>query len=493
MNTISPKPGVFDVDLHHKDLYFRRTKIVATIGPASSSPEKLRRLISKSLDVARINFSHGKAEDHLKTIQLIRKISGRLKKPVAILGDLCGPKIRVGEFVNGSVTLREGSVVTITTKPVIGTETLIPSQYKNLVREVVPGHSILLDDGNLELKVVKKYRDRVEAKVIHGGVLKNKKGMNLPNTLLRVAALTAKDKNDVLYCIKGGVDYIALSFVRKPADIRDLKNLLNRHRSDIPIIAKIEMPEALTNIQGIMELADGIMVARGDLGVELPAKKVPIIQNKLIQIANTMNKPVIVATQMLESMIENPQPTRAEASDVANAIWDGTDAVMLSAESAVGKHPLEAVRYLDSIAADADAHYNPRIGLLADTLEEDLSGRTDVSVAFAACRTAEEIGAKLIVVFTEGGGSARLVSRLAANIPVIGATTDIGNARRMGLLRGVESLPIPRARHLSEMLASIHPLLKTLKGLESGDRIVMTLGHPLWTTGTTNMMRVETY
>ena len=231
MNTVSSKPnaqGAFDIDLHHKYLYFRRTKIVATIGPASLSPDKLRRLISKGLNVARINFSHGKAEDHLKTIRLIRKVAARLKTPVAILGDLCGPKIRVGEFKNGSVLLREGSVVTITTKAVLGSERLIPSQYKNLVREVVPGHSILLDDGNLELKVVKKYKDSVEAKVLHGGVLKNKKGMNLPNTKLRVAALTAKDKNDVLYCIKGDVDYIALSFVRKPADIRDLKTWLRR-------------------------------------------------------------------------------------------------------------------------------------------------------------------------------------------------------------------------------------------------------------------------
>jgi pyruvate kinase len=249
----------------------------------------------------------------------------------------------------------------------------------------------------------------------------------------------------------------------------------------------------LDNLEEILHVSWGVMVARGDLGVEFGVEKVPALQKQIIRKARQALKPVITATQMLESMIENPQPTRAEASDVANAIWDGTDAVMLSAESAVGKHPLEAVHYLDTIAADADAHYKPRIGLLADTLEEDLSGRTDVSVAFAACRTAEEIGAKLIVVFTEGGGSARLVSRLAADIPVIGATTDIVNARRMGLLRGVESLLIPRAKHLSEMLASIQPLLKTMKGLESGDRVVMTLGHPLWTKGTTNMMRVETY
>jgi pyruvate kinase len=374
MKAFSSKPDesdLFDLDLNHKYLFFRRTKIVATIGPASSSPEKLKSLIAGGLNVARINFSHGKAEDHLKTIRLIRKISGQLKKPIAILGDLCGPKIRVGEFESGSITLKEGSIVTITTKPVVGTESLIPSQYKNLIREVVAGHSILLDDGNLELKVVKKFKDRVEAKVIHGGVLKNKKGMNLPNTQLHIAALTEKDKSDVLYCIQGGVDYVALSFVRKPADIMDLKNWLKRHRSDIPIIAKIEMPEALTNIRAIMELADGIMVARGDLGVELPAKKVPIIQNKLIQIANKMNKPVIVATQMLESMIEHSRPTRAEVTDVAGACLAGADAVMMSAETASGKYPLETFETMDSILRETEAYqFFSQGGMFSKTVHE---------------------------------------------------------------------------------------------------------------------------
>jgi pyruvate kinase len=468
--------GVFDIDLHHKYLYFRRTKIVATIGPASSSPEKLRRLISKGLDVARINFSHGKAEDHLKTIQLIRKISGRLKKPVAILGDLCGPKIRVGEFVNGSVTLREGSVVTITTKPVIGTETLIPSQYKNLVREVVPGHSILLDDGNLELKVVKKYRDRVEAKVIHGGVLKNKKGMNLPNTLLRVAALTAKDKNDVLYCIKGGVDYIALSFVRKPADIRDLKNLLNRHRSDIPIIAKIEMPEALTNIQGIMELADGIMVARGDLGVELPAKKVPIIQNKLIQIANTMNKPVIVATQMLESMIEHSRPTRAEVTDVAGACLAGADAVMLSAETAMGRYPVETFETMDSILRETEGYqFFSQGGVFSKTLHDNTGGVLD-AIGEAGAQLSRDLMVHCIFVYTTSGYTARIVSSDRPAAPIMALTRSETVARRMHLFWGVYPHLVKKTMTTRDCLVYGEAVLTRLKLAKKGDFVIMISG-----------------
>ena len=355
------------------------------------------------------------------------------------------------------------------------------------------GQIWVLDDGALKLEVMEIRNQQILLKVLVGGLLKARKGVHPIGLDVAFDPLTPQDLEDVRWGVEEGVDLFAQSFVRRASDVQALSLHIKELGGPQTIIAKIEHPQALDNLEEILHVSWGVMVARGDLGVEFGVEKVPALQKQIIRKARQALKPVITATQMLESMIENPQPTRAEASDVANAIWDGTDAVMLSAESAVGKHPLEAVRYLDSIAADADAHYKPRIGLLADTLEEDLSGRTDVSVAFAACRTAEEIGAKLIVVFTEGGGSARLVSRLAADIPVIGATTDIGNARRMGLLRGVESLLIPRAKHLSEMLASIHPLLKTMKGLESGDRVVMTLGHPLWTTGTTNMMRVETY
>jgi len=475
-STKTTAPGVFDLDLHHKYLYFRRTKIVATIGPASSSPQKLRQLISKGLDVARINFSHGKAEDHLKTIRLIRKIAARCKRDIAILGDLCGPKIRVGEFANGAVTLKEGSVVTITTKPVLGSERLIPSQYKNIVREVVPGHSILLDDGNLELKVVKKYKDRVEAKVVHGGVLKNKKGMNLPDTQLRIAALTAKDKNDVLFCIKGGVDYVALSFVRKPSDIIDLKTWLRRHRSDIPVIAKIEMPEALSNIQAIMELSDGIMVARGDLGVELPAKKVPIIQNKLIQIANKMNKPVIVATQMLESMIEHARPTRAEVTDVAGACLAGADAVMLSAETASGKYPIETLETMDSIVREAEGYqFFSQGGMFSKTVHESTSDLLD-AIGEATAQLSRDLMVHCIFVLTQSGYTARTVSSDRPAAPILAFTPSPIVARRMILFWGVYPYLIKKNMTTHDSLVFGERELLRLNLAKRGDFVIMISG-----------------
>jgi pyruvate kinase len=470
---------LFDLDLNHKYLFFRRTKIVATIGPASSSPEKLKGLIAGGLNVARINFSHGTAEDHLKTIQLIRKISGQLKKPIAILGDLCGPKIRVGEFENGSITLKEGSVVTITTKAVLGTESLIPSQYKNLIREVVVGHSILLDDGNLELKVVKKLKDSVEAKVIHGGVLKNKKGMNLPNTQLRIAALTEKDKNDVLYCIKGGVDYVALSFVRKSADIMDLKNWLKKHRSDIPIIAKIEMPEALTNIRVIMELADGIMVARGDLGVELPAKKVPIIQNKLIQIANKMNKPVIVATQMLESMIEHSRPTRAEVTDVASACLAGADAVMMSAETASGKYPLETFETMDSILRETEAYqFFSQGGMFNKTVHETPKGANDLldAIGEATAQLSRDLMVHCIFVLTGSGYTARIVSSDRPAAPIMALTHSETVARRLHLLWGVYPHLVAKTMSTRDSLAYGERILLDMKLAKKNDFVIMISG-----------------
>ena len=328
----------FDLGLNHKYLHFRRTKIIATIGPASSSPAIIRRLILTGMNVARINFSHGKAEEHARTIRMIRKTARELRAPVAILGDLCGPKIRVGLFEGDSVELAEGADVTLTVEPVKGTRSLIPCQYQRLPEEVSVGDHILLDDGNLELEVVSRAKKTVQARVVRGGVLRNKKGMNLPDTKLDIAALTAKDRSDAAVCIAEKVDFIALSFVRRAQDILDLKRLLARKSADIAVIAKIEKPEALENINEILAAADGIMIARGDLGVELPAKKVPFIQDKLIETCIMHRKPVIVATQMLESMIEHARPTRAEVTDVSAACLSGADAVMLSAETAAGRY-----------------------------------------------------------------------------------------------------------------------------------------------------------
>ncbi|MDD5524134.1 MAG: pyruvate kinase [Smithella sp.] len=472
----------------------RKTKLVITMGPALQDEGSLREAL-KLADAVRLNASHSKPEERTPVLKLIRKISDELGRTIPVFLDLQGPKWRIG-LLEAPVIMEKDSIGVLYaagTPAPNGYQWAAPLPHPELFTGSKIGQIWVLDDGALKLEVVETSNQQILLKVLVGGLLKARKGVHPIELDVAFDPLTSKDIEDVRWGVNEGVDLFAQSFVRRASDVEALSLHIRELGGPQTIIAKIEHPQALDNLEEILHVSWGVMVARGDLGVEFGVEKVPALQKQIIRKARQALKPVITATQMLESMIENPQPTRAEASDVANAIWDGTDAVMLSAESAVGKHPLEAVHYLDTIAADADAHYKPRIGLLADTLEEDLSGRTDVSVAFAACRTAEEIGAKLIVVFTEGGGSARLVSRLAADIPVIGATTDIVNARRMGLLRGVESLLIPRAKHLSEMLASIQPLLKTMKGLESGDRVVMTLGHPLWTKGTTNMMRVETY
>jgi pyruvate kinase len=465
----------FDIDLHHKYLHFRRTKIVATIGPASSSTEKLTELIRKGLDIARVNFSHGKAEDNVATMRRIRKISRKLNTSVAILGDLCGPKIRVGEFSGGSVVLKEGATVTITPKDIMGTATLIPSQYKEIVRDVSIGHSILLDDGNLELKVIKKLGDTVAAKVVHGGVLKDHKGMNLPDSHLGVAALTPKDKADVLHCITGGADFLALSFVRKAHDIADLKKWLARHHSDIPVIAKIEMPEALNNIGDILELADGIMVARGDLGVELPAKKVPIIQNKLIRLANSVNKPVIVATQMLESMIEHSRPTRAEVTDVAAACLAGADAVMMSAETASGKFPLESFDTMDSILRETEA-YQFFSGNGGFGLAHDCSNNAIDAIGEATAQLSRDLMVRCVFVRTASGYTARMVSSDRPGAPILALTHSETVARRMHFLWGVYPHFVKKVLTTQEYIAHGERILKEQKLARKGDFVIMVSG-----------------
>jgi pyruvate kinase len=470
-------PGIFDLDLHHKYLYYRRTKIVATVGPASLDPRILRALIASGLDVVRVNFSHGKAEDHLRTIKAIRKTAAELKKNVAVLGDLCGPKIRVGDFENGSMTLREKSTVTIVTEAVLGRGNLIPSQYKGIVRDAAVGDPILLDDGNLELRITKKLRDTLEAKVIRGGVLRNHKGMNLPETRMRVSALTGKDRADALFCIKGGVDYIALSFVRTVADVRELREHLTRHGAPLlPIIAKIEKPEALSNIEAIVDFADGIMIARGDLGVEIPAKKVPIIQNKLIRIANQHNKPAIVATQMLESMIDHSRPTRAEVTDVAGACMAGADAVMLSGETAVGRYPLETFETMDSILRETEAYQF----FSAD----GNSGKSTVfrgnllldAIGVATAQLSRDLMVRSIFVLTRSGTTARIISSDRPSAPILAFTNSPEVARRMQLFWGVCPHVTGKKASPHDCLAEGEALILEKKLAKQGDYVIMISG-----------------
>lgn len=472
----------------------RKTKLVITVSPELASGDKLREILELA-DAVRLNASHSTPTERTTAFQAIRAVAETLKRRIPIFLDLQGPKWRVGRFEK-PIELAVGSqgLLYPADQPAPeGFSWAVPLPHPELFQGARSGQSWLLDDGNLALEVVDVRPNGIHVRVKVGGLLKPRKGVHPIGLDVAFDPLTPKDLEDIKWGIEQGVDLFAQSFVRRASDVEALQATIRAYGGNQAIIAKIEHPQALENMERILEASWGVMVARGDLGVEFGVEKVPALQKQIIRQARNAMKPVITATQMLESMIENPQPTRAEASDIANAIWDGTDAVMLSAESAAGKYPLEAVQWLARISENADENAPPRSERRSDGLPDSLSGRTDVAVALAACRAGEDLKARLIVVFTEGGGSARMVSRLAGNTPVVGATTDLTNARRMGLLRGVSSMLVPKASHLSEMLASIEPQLKADHGLLPGDRVVITLGHPLWTAGSTNTMRVLSY
>jgi pyruvate kinase len=462
--------------LDHKHLFFRRTKIVATIGPSSNTEDKISELITRGLNVARINFSHGNPEDHVKTIQKIREISRKLNMPVAILGDLCGPKIRVGKFKNDFITLKEGSKVKIMVSGAMGDEGLIISQYVHLIEEVNENDRILLEDGKMELKVLGKLENSIEAIIIRGGILKNNKGMNLPDTKLRISALTEKDKIDAKYCIEAEVDYIALSFVQRPQDILDLKGYLASCNADIPIIAKIEKPEALENIHEIIEIADGIMVARGDLGVELPAEKIPIIQNELIKMANKQNKPVIVATQMLESMIENSTPTRAEVTDVAGACLAGADAVMLSAETAAGKYPVETLTMMDSILRETETHEFFASGGQFKKYPDEKKNFVFNAIGTATAQLSRDLMIRCVFVRTQSGFTARFVSSERPAAPIIVFTDSEKVATKLMLYWGVYPQVLDHKVDYNDFILLGEKTIKNLKLAKKGDFILIISG-----------------
>jgi len=472
----------------------RKTKILITMGPALMAGGQLRDAL-KIADAVRLNASHGDLDSRRQALEDIRRIGLELGRRIPILLDLQGPKWRVGDLA-APVELAAGSLGAFFPSGAAapaGLAWAVPLPHPELFQGARAGQRWVLDDGNLEVVVREAGPDLVRAEVATGGMLKARKGVHPIGLDVAFDPLTPKDLVDIRWGVEHGVDLFAQSFVRRASDVQALDGVVRGLGGAQPVVAKIEHPQALDNLEAILEVSWGVMVARGDLGVELGVERVPALQKRIIRTARRALKPVITATQMLESMITNPQPTRAEASDVANAIWDGTDAVMLSAESAVGQYALEAIQWLARIAEDADAHYHPRLGRLEDSLSPRLARRTDVSLAFAACHTAQEIGARLIVVFTEGGGSARMVSRLAADIPVIGATTDLPNARRMGLMRGVESLLVPRVENSDVMVDAVEMILQDQCALASGDKVVITLGLPMWRTGTTNTMKVIQY
>jgi pyruvate kinase len=476
----------------------RRTKIVATVGPASRSPELLERLVQAGVNVFRLNFSHGTHEEHFAVIRSVREIAARLHRPIALLQDLSGPKIRIGRVKDGALLVKGARIAITTDTSVEGSAELISTTYAALPRDVAAGDRVLLDDGNLELRVLGVAAERVECEVVDGGPLRSNKGMNLPGIALSTPALTEKDRRDLAFGIQHMVDFVALSFVRQAQDLLQAKALVRSLGAATPVIAKIEKPQALDNLEAILAAADGVMVARGDLGVELGTENVPIAQKRIIAAANAAGRVVITATQMLESMIENPRPTRAEASDVANAILDGTDAVMLSGESAVGQFPVEAVETMARIADYTEEHGAGAIRRRSDARRGDQPTGPEApgtpitrSLTRVAASVAEELGCKLIVAFTESGITARLLALHRPRVPVVAVTHEDRVYRQLALSWGVVPVKSEFVENTDELLAAGEERLKARGLVDKGDTILMLSGHSP-AAAATNMLRVHT-
>ncbi len=466
----------------------QRTRVVCTLGPASATDDVVRALIRSGMDVARVNFSHGDQAAHAEIIARVRRIAREENAVVALLADLQGPKIRVGNCSSGAIHLAAGAAFTLTTRPVEGDASGVSVDFAELAQSVKPGQRILLDDGLIELQVTSAGGTEVATRVITGGDLKPHKGVNLPGVPLRISALTDKDRADLVFAADQEVDFIALSFVRRPEDVMELKQLLTARGAMIPVIAKIEKLEAIDVIDAILEVSEGIMVARGDLGVEAPPEQVPLYQKMIIQKANAVGKPVITATQMLESMINNPRPTRAEASDVANAIFDGTDAVMLSAETAAGKYPIEAVQTMERIAAAACS--SPQFRTRFQILDPGSTSVTD-AIGLATCEIARQLNAKLIITATRSGSTARAIARRRPATPILAVTSSERTQRRLALVWGIESALVEELPSTDGMIsASLAAAVE--KGVAaSGDLVVITAGVPFAITGRTNMVQVR--
>ncbi|WP_027481076.1 pyruvate kinase [Deinococcus pimensis] len=465
----------------------RATKIVATVGPASRNAETLERMIEAGMNVVRMNFSHGSPEDHKETVDLVRALAAKKGVTVGILQDLQGPKIRVARFREGRVTLTAGQKFVITMDDVEGDEQRVGSTYKGLAEDVRPGMTLLLDDGNMALRVEAVRGPDVETVVTVGGVLKNNKGINVPEADLSVPAMSDKDVEDMRLGAELGVDWVALSFVRSRDDMLLAKHYLARFGSRAKLMAKIEKPQAVDRFEDILRESDGIMVARGDLGVEMRPEQVPVIQKKLIRACREAAKPVITATQMLESMINLPRPTRAEASDVANAIFDGTDAVMLSAESAAGLYPVEAVQMMDRIAREAEASDLYRLQQ-AQVIDTELAAD---SIADAACDIAENLDASAITTFTLTGGSAGRVARNRPRVAILALTPNERTRNQLALTWGVVPMLAEDPRDTDDMVRIANDELRKSRLADAGDRFVITAGVPFGVRGSTNMIRVE--
>jgi len=465
-----------------------RTKIVCTIGPASRGGGVLRRMIQAGMDVARLNFSHGTHEEHLEALQRVRQISERTGQPVAVLQDLSGAKVRLGEIENGECVVERGGRLILTAREILGNAERVPVNYGRLPREVREGDPILIGDGAVRLRVMEASRDEIVCKVLVGGRLASRKGINLPETALKLPALTEKDRADLRFGIENDVDFVALSFVRRAADIAELRKIISSAGKDIPIVAKIETPMALENLEEIVKEADAVMVARGDLGVEAELESVALIQKRIIRLCNRLGKPVITATQMLESMVVNPTPTRAEVTDIANAILDGTDAVMLSGETAAGKYPVKAVQIMSKIALRTEQ------GLPAAEHAKVISaaGEAEVpdAIAHAAATMARDITARAIVACTISGGTARLIARYRPRVLILAASPLLTTVRRLCLTWGVFAVLVEESGRWEETVSAAVRAFTFCRLLRKGDRAVVVAGISPKRPGGANLLRV---
>ena len=464
----------------------RRTKIVATIGPATQSEDIITELIKAGVTTFRLNFSHGDHKDHQERIKTIRKVSEKLDLDIGILQDLQGPKIRLGRFKDGPVKVNKGDKFTLTSKDVECTNIMANVTYEKLAQEVSQGKRILLDDGKIEMKVEKVdfINNLLDCIVTVGGVLSNNKGVNFPDVQLSVKALTDKDKEDLKFGLEEGVDWIALSFVRNPSDIKEIKNLINKYGYSTPVVAKIEKFEAIDQIDSVLPLCDGVMVARGDLGVEMPAEEVPLLQKELIRKANSLGIPIITATQMLDSMASNPRPTRAEVSDVANAILDGTDAVMLSNETAVGDFPVEAVQTMATIARRIERDYPLK------AIESHLPSTIPNAISAAVSNIARQLDAGAIIPLTKSGSTARNVSKFRPPTPILATTTEKSVARRLQLVWGVTPILVKNDERTAKTFSLAMQIAQEMGILNQGDLVVQTAGTLTGISGSTDLIKV---
>jgi pyruvate kinase len=475
--------------MRRRQVFAQHTKIVCTIGPASSSSTVIERLMRAGMNVARLNLSHGTPQEHAQLVATVRHVAHRLAIPVAVLMDLPGPKYRIGPLKGGSVILKKGARIVITTRPVEGDAQVVPVNLPTLPQDVRVGDRVLLDDGAMELKVERVSGTDVVCRVIVGGTLTPGRGVAVPGMRTSGPFLTPQLREHIEFAIAQQPDYLALSFVSRAQDIEQVRALLQQCGADLPIISKIERGQAINHLEEILRASDGVMVARGDLGVDIPLEQLPIVQKDIIRRCNILDKPVITATQMLESMVAAARPTRAEVTDVANAIFDGTDAVMLSAETSIGKYPVQAVAMMAKIASTTDGHL-PHEQMLQQR-SMTLGPQIDAAISYNACRTAHQLGAKAIVAFTQSGSTARRVSKCRPNVPILALTSSELVSRQLQLCWGVQVCQVVEPTSVETLFDIGAKLPKSLGLAKTGDLVVMTAGIPLRVTGTTNLLKVE--